>query len=65
MLIVDGTLVPTRDHTVEDYWYSTNHQVVIDVDTRLIVVVGCPLPATATTAKHGKKPEPRPPSATP
>lgn len=33
-LIVDGTLVPTRDHTVaeqsKNYRYSTNHQVVID-----------------------------------
>jgi hypothetical protein len=34
MLIVDGTLVPTRDHTIaeqsKNYRYSTNHQVVID-----------------------------------
>jgi hypothetical protein len=48
VLIVDGTLVPTRDHTVaeqpKNYRYSTNHQVVIDTDSRLIVVVGCPLP---------------------
>jgi hypothetical protein len=65
VLIVDGTLVPTRDTRSKNYWYSTNHQVVIDVDTRLIVVVGCPLPAAATTAKHGKNPEARPPSATP
>ncbi|GGV54138.1 hypothetical protein GCM10010293_67890 [Streptomyces griseoflavus] len=48
MLIVDGTLVPTRDHTVaeqsKNYRYSTNHQVVIDADTRC-VVAGCrPLP---------------------
>ncbi|MYW47979.1 transposase, partial [Streptomyces sp. SID161] len=45
--IVDGTLVPTRDHTIaersKNYWYSTNHQVVIDADTRLVVVVGRPL----------------------
>ncbi len=31
VLIVDGTLVPTRDHTVaeqsKNYRYSTNHQV--------------------------------------
>ncbi|MFE1268517.1 transposase family protein, partial [Streptomyces sp. NPDC058758] len=37
VLIVDGTLVPTRDHTVaersKNYRYSTNHQVVIDADT--------------------------------
>jgi hypothetical protein len=35
VLIVDGTLVPTRDHQV---------QVVIHADTRLVVVVGRPLP---------------------
>lgn len=48
VLIVDGTLVPTRDHKVaeqsKNYRYSTNHQVVINADTRLIVVVGWPLP---------------------
>ncbi len=48
VLIVDGTLVPTRDHAVaeqsKNYRYSTNHQVVIDADTRLIVAVGKPLP---------------------
>lgn len=37
VLIVDGTLVPTRDHTVaaksKNYRYSTNHQVVIHADT--------------------------------
>ncbi|MEU3240936.1 MULTISPECIES: transposase [Streptomyces] len=48
VLIVDGTLVPTRDHSVaeqsKNYRYSTNHQVVIDVVTRLVVVVGRPLP---------------------
>ncbi|GAA2810779.1 hypothetical protein GCM10010441_39300 [Kitasatospora paracochleata] len=47
MLIVDGTLVPTRDHTIaeqsKNYRYSTNHQVVIDAHTRLVVVVGKPL----------------------
>ncbi|MFJ6650331.1 transposase [Streptomyces sp. NPDC091290] len=48
VLIVDGTLVPTRDHKIaeqsKNYRYSTNHQVVIDASTRLIVVVGQPLP---------------------
>jgi len=43
VLIVDGTLVPTRDHTIaaqsKNYRYSTNHQVAIDTDTRLVVVV--------------------------
>ncbi|SBT89026.1 Helix-turn-helix of DDE superfamily endonuclease [Streptomyces sp. DI166] len=47
VLIVDGTLVPTRDHTIaersKNYRYSTNHQVVIDAYTRLVVVVGRPL----------------------
>jgi hypothetical protein len=47
VLIVDGTLVPTRDHGVaeqsKNYRYSTNHQVVIDADKRLVVVVGRPL----------------------
>lgn len=46
VLIVDGTLVPTRDHTIaeqsKNYRYSTAHQVVIDADTRLVVVVGFP-----------------------
>ncbi len=48
VLIVDGTLVPTRDRNVaassKNYRYSTNHQVVIDADTRLVVAVGRPLP---------------------
>lgn len=48
VLIADGTLVPTRDHTIaeqsKNYRYSTNHQVVIDADTRRVVVVGQPLP---------------------
>lgn len=48
VLIVDGTLVPTRDHKVavpsKNYRYSTNHQVVIDADTELVVALGKPLP---------------------
>jgi len=55
VLIVDGTLVPTRDHTIaeqsKNYRYSTNHQVVIDADTRLIVVVGEPLPSNRNDCK--------------
>jgi hypothetical protein len=47
VLIVDGILVPTRDHTIaeqsKNYRYSTNHQVVIDADTRLVVAVGRPV----------------------
>ncbi|MFE6039908.1 transposase [Streptomyces sp. NPDC056452] len=54
-LIVDGTLVPTRDHTVaeqsKNYRYSTNHQVVIDADGRLVVVVGQPLPGNRNDCK--------------
>lgn len=48
VLIVDGTLVSTRDHKVaeqsENYRYSTTHQVVIDAGSRLVVAVGRPLP---------------------
>lgn len=48
VLVVAGTLVPTRDHSMaeqsKNYRYSTNHQVVVDADTRLVVVVGRPLP---------------------
>ncbi|MCX5054547.1 MULTISPECIES: transposase [unclassified Streptomyces] len=55
VLIVDGTLVPTRDHTVaqqsKNYRYSTNHQVVINADTRLVVAVGRPLPGNRNDCK--------------
>ncbi|MFC9399139.1 transposase [Streptomyces sp. NPDC057027] len=55
VLIADGTLVPTRDHTVaersKNYRYSTNHQVVVDADTRLVVVVGRPLPGNRNDCK--------------
>ncbi|MEV0113665.1 transposase [Streptomyces sp. NPDC050844] len=55
VLIVDGTLVPTRDHEVAEqstnYRYSTNHQVLIDADTRLVVVVGRPLPGNRNDCK--------------
>lgn len=55
VLIVDGTLVPTRDHKVaeqsKNYRYSTNHQVVIDADSRLVVVVGRPLPRNRADCK--------------
>jgi hypothetical protein len=55
VLIVDGTLVPTRDHQVaeqsKNYRYSTNHQVVIDADTRLVVAVGQPLPGNRNDCK--------------
>jgi hypothetical protein len=55
VLIVDGTLVPTRDHTVAEqlkhYRYSTNHQVVIDAGTRMVVAVGRPLPGNRNDCK--------------
>lgn len=48
VLIVDGTPVPTRDHTVaeqpKNHRYSTNPEVVIDADSRLIVDLGRPVP---------------------
>ncbi len=46
-LLGDGALAPTRDHTVaeqsKNYRNSTDLPVVIDDDTRLVVVVGRPL----------------------
>ncbi len=55
VLIVDGALVPTRDHTVaeqsKNYRYSTNHQVVIDADTHLVVAVGRPVPGNHNDCK--------------
>lgn len=46
--IVDGTLVPTRDHRLaaksKNYRYSTNLQVAIDATTRLVIAVGDPQP---------------------
>ncbi|MEU6215878.1 transposase family protein, partial [Streptomyces sp. NPDC047023] len=54
VLIVDGTLVPTRDPIAEqskNYRYSTNHQVVIDADTRRVVVVGRPLAGNRNDCK--------------
>ncbi|AIV32134.1 IS5/IS1182 family transposase [Streptomyces sp. MPA0124] len=55
VLIVDGTLVPTRDHTIaeqsKNYPYSTNHQVVIDADSQLVVAVGRPLPGNRNDCK--------------
>jgi hypothetical protein len=55
VLIVDGTRVPTRDRTVaassKNYRYSTNHQVVIDADTRLVVAVGKPLPGNRSDCR--------------
>lgn len=59
VLIVDGTLVPTRDHTTAEqsnnYGYSTNHKVVIDAHTRLVVVIGKPLPGNRNDCKAGEE----------
>lgn len=48
VLIVDGTLVSTWDRTIaasgKNYRYSTNQQVVIDANSRLVVAFGLPLP---------------------
>lgn len=55
VLIVEGTLVPTRDFTIagqsKNYRYSTAHQVVIDADTHLVVVVGWPLPGNRNDSR--------------
>ena len=46
--IVDGTLIPTRDHRLaaqsKNYRYSTNLQVAIDAHTNLVVALGDPQP---------------------
>ena len=48
VLIVDGTLVPTRDRVLsapsKNYRYSANVQVIINADTRLVVAAGDPQP---------------------
>ncbi|WP_091027199.1 transposase [Glycomyces harbinensis] len=55
VLIVNGTLVPTRDRTIaapsKNFRYSTNHQVVIDADSQLVVAVGTPLPGNRNDCK--------------
>lgn len=55
VVVVHGTLVPTRDHTIamrsKNYGYSTNHQVVIDADTQLVLVVGRPLARNRNNCK--------------
>lgn len=51
--IVDGTLIPTRDHRLaapsKNYRYSTNLQVAIDASTRWSSPSATPSPATAST----------------
>jgi hypothetical protein len=55
LIIVDGTLAPTRDHSVAEQSkncrYSTNHQVVIDADARRIVAIGRPEPGNRNDCK--------------
>ncbi|MDH6546040.1 hypothetical protein M2162_000137 [Streptomyces sp. SAI-041] len=69
VLIVDGTLVPTRDHQVaeqsKNYRYSTNHQLVIDADTPLVVAVGRPLPGNRNDCKAWELSGAKPPPGTP
>jgi len=54
VLIVEGTVAPTHDRSMsassKNYRYSVTMQVVIDAGTRLVVAVGDPHRATATTA---------------
>jgi hypothetical protein len=54
VLIVDGTLVPTRDRSIaasgKNYRYSTNLQVVIDANSRLVVAVGTPVPGNRNSS---------------
>ncbi|MFJ6251727.1 MULTISPECIES: transposase [unclassified Streptomyces] len=54
VLIVDGALVLSRDHTIaersKNYRYSTHHRVV-DADTCLVVVVGRPLAGNRNDCK--------------
>src|SRR3954453_20394920 len=46
--IVDGTLIPTRDHRLaapsKNYRYSANLQVAIDANTRVVIALGEPQP---------------------
>lgn len=52
--IVDGTLVPDRDREVgassRTYRSSTNVQVIIDANTRLVVVIARPAPGNKADA---------------
>ncbi len=58
VLIVDGTLVPTRSHTVAEqsrnHPYSANHQVDTDTDTRLVVAVGQPVAGDRNDCEAGE-----------
>jgi hypothetical protein len=56
--IVDGTLVPARDRKVgvssRNYRFSANVQVIVDVETRLLVAAD--RPATQRTRRSGGTP---------
>lgn len=55
VLIVDGTLIPTRDRSTaassKNYRCSTNHQAVIHANSRLLVAAGRPLPGSRHDAR--------------
>ncbi len=58
--IVDGTLVPTRDRSVaassKNFRYSTNLQVAIDANSRLVVAIGLPLPGSRNDCRAFTEP---------
>lgn len=60
VLIVEDTVVPTRDHSTaeqsKNHRYSINHQVVINADTRRVVAVGRPLPGNRNNCKTWELP---------
>ncbi|GHI85545.1 hypothetical protein Sxan_29090 [Streptomyces xanthophaeus] len=62
MLIVDGTLVPTRDHTIaaqsKNYRYSTNHQVVTGAEAavgKTLTIAGGGYPGTRLVMPHRRR----------
>lgn len=61
----DSHITHTVAEQSKNYRYSTNHQVVIDADTRLVVAVGRPLPGNRNDCKAWNCPAPRTPSARP
>lgn len=67
VLIVDGTLVPIRDHTVaeqsKNYRYSTAHQVLSTPTPAWSSWSASRCRTTGTTPTDGRNPGPRPPSA--
>ena len=54
--IVDGTLIPTRDHRLaapsKNYRYSTNLQVATDATTRLVIALDDPQPDNRNETKR-------------